>query len=737
MDQTTAAQHPVEQVKHSRQSETVQEAVDSARVYSEINDNRKPGDTSVDSTQRESDTRSGDGHLNYGNLGKRDKEEKGLISMQLDEDGGNHSSFYSNKRTDKLLYKHGIETGEGRDSLEVFRGRSDGIVQQAKTERRDGTVDQKTEFQPELRPDGLMNETFQKGKGEELQVARTFDPELSPEKMSHEYIHQTRAGVTTLRSFEGRVDGLVSENELTGSDGTGSKTFTYENGETVTLQTDSKAAHKPGSADNDTTVGSLSVAGGELTGQENRDGAEEQIGQVTDKGTDASDKAQTRDSLTKTVAPEDFSRVAKEVLQRIDVNKTGKVTKQQLAAALEDPSFTGQHAQALAALYKNYDNLANLSGQQGAFESKGISTGDLDSYDQNRQEAQQKRLDSTSMKVWGEINLSRFASNGKELTSADVDKALKDPSTTEYDKQMLGLIQKNFTNIVGRYSGDITQERLNSYSENQWRSPQAGLEGDINYRMHRVNRAQDPANKRDLYADKANPLASIKPDAVEQGAIGNCYFVSALASVAQSNPELIRNAIKDNGDGTYTVTFPGARDYPVTVKAPTEAEQGLYNAGGQHGLWASVMEKAHGEFYNQGLMAKVLGRSWTPTEGADGGGIPGNAIALLTGQSYESFSTTFNSQQSIADQLSRAFADNPPRAIVAGTNRSLFSENTEGGFARGHAYSITGFESDGNGGGMVTIRNPWNHGQGTGGTIKIPLSVFMKNFGDIQVERRK
>jgi hypothetical protein len=732
MDQTTGAQHPVEQEKHSRQSDTTQQALDSARVYSEVSDTRKLDDTSV-----KSDTKNGDSQLNNSNLGKRDKEEKGLISMQLDEHGGSSSSFDSDKRTDKLLFQHGIKKAEGSESLEVFNGRSDGIVQQAKTERRDGTVDQKTQFQPELRPDGLMNEMLQKGKSEELQVARTFDPKLNPENMSHEYIHQTRAGTTTLRSFEGRVDGLVSENELASRDGTGSKTFTYENGETVTLQNDREAADKLGSANKDTPVGPPPGAGGERTGQDNRDGAEKQIGQVTDQGTDASDKAQMRDRGAKLVAPEDFSRVAKEVLQRIDVNKTGKVTKQQLATALEDPSFTEQHAQALAALYKNYDNLANLSGQQGTFESKGISTGDLDKYDQNRQEAQQKRLDSTGMKVWGENNLSRFASNGKELTRADVDKALKDPSTAEYDKQMLGLIQKSFTNIAGTYSGNITQERLNSYSENQWRSPQAKLESDINYRMHRVNRAQDPANSRDLYADKGNPLASIKPDSVEQGAIGNCYFASALASVAQSNPELIRNAIKDNGDGTYTVTFPGARDYPVTVKAPTEAEQGLYNAGGQHGLWASVMEKAHGEFYNQGIMAKVFGRSWTPTEGADGGGIPGNAIALLTGQSYESFSTTFNSQQSVADQLARALADNPPRAIVAGTNKSLFSEDTEGGFARGHAYSITGFESDGNGGGLVTIRNPWNHGQGTGGTIKIPLSVFMKNFGDIQVERRK
>ena len=45
------------------------------------------------------------------------------------------------------------------------------------------------------------------------------------------------------------------------------------------------------------------------------------------------------------------------------------------------------------------------------------------------------------------------------------------------------------------------------------------------------------------------------PQDVQQGQIGDCYFPSAMAALAQNNAEAIQNMIKENGDGTYTVVF--------------------------------------------------------------------------------------------------------------------------------------------------------------------------------------
>ncbi|MBL9039566.1 MAG: hypothetical protein JNG84_13690, partial [Archangium sp.] len=47
----------------------------------------------------------------------------------------------------------------------------------------------------------------------------------------------------------------------------------------------------------------------------------------------------------------------------------------------------------------------------------------------------------------------------------------------------------------------------------------------------------------------------VSPGDVRQGALANCYFPGAIAAVAATNPEVIRDMVKDNGNGTYTVTF--------------------------------------------------------------------------------------------------------------------------------------------------------------------------------------
>ena len=40
-----------------------------------------------------------------------------------------------------------------------------------------------------------------------------------------------------------------------------------------------------------------------------------------------------------------------------------------------------------------------------------------------------------------------------------------------------------------------------------------------------------------------------------QGELGDCYFISSLGTIADSNPAAIENMFINNGDGTYTVRF--------------------------------------------------------------------------------------------------------------------------------------------------------------------------------------
>jgi hypothetical protein len=52
-----------------------------------------------------------------------------------------------------------------------------------------------------------------------------------------------------------------------------------------------------------------------------------------------------------------------------------------------------------------------------------------------------------------------------------------------------------------------------------------------------------------------------------------------------------------------------------------------------------------------------------------------------------------------------------------------------------HAYTIMNFVPDGQGGGDITVRNP-HGGDGTEGTVTIPLEKFMKNFSFVVVGQR-
>lgn len=101
---------------------------------------------------------------------------------------------------------------------------------------------------------------------------------------------------------------------------------------------------------------------------------------------------------------------------------------------------------------------------------------------------------------------------------------------------------------------------------------------------------------------------SPKPTDALQGVIGDCYYLSALSALARARPELLREAFRDNGDGTFTARFfrraeDGSRvAEAVTVdgSVPLRATDGhpIYArarelSGGAKELWPLVAEKAY------------------------------------------------------------------------------------------------------------------------------------------------
>ncbi len=95
--------------------------------------------------------------------------------------------------------------------------------------------------------------------------------------------------------------------------------------------------------------------------------------------------------------------------------------------------------------------------------------------------------------------------------------------------------------------------------------------------------------QQDLFPDG---LASIRPEAIRQGVMGDCYLLSALTCLAVHRPEKIRSMIKPHADGSYTVNLGGK---PITVAPLTDVDRARF-ASTRHGTWVAVIEKAYAQF---------------------------------------------------------------------------------------------------------------------------------------------
>jgi hypothetical protein len=243
-----------------------------------------------------------------------------------------------------------------------------------------------------------------------------------------------------------------------------------------------------------------------------------------------------------------------------------------------------------------------------------------------------------------------------------------------------------------------------SRNENQFHALQFSLE--------HAAKGLDEATSRDLFADRDNPLASIKMADVLQGTAGDCYFEAVLASVAGSKPEIIRDSIKDNQNGTYTVTFKGDVEHPVTVSRPTDTELAIYSRGSKDGIWAPVMEKAFGRY-----SVDVLKRpQFDGTEqDATYGGLEMPVMKLLTGADATTYHTASfypNVHQNIPPGDPAKLNDAAASSAIAGladgslvTIGTASGQEKETGLDGRHAYTVVSY-TPGAQGGIFRLRDP-------------------------------
>lgn len=126
-------------------------------------------------------------------------------------------------------------------------------------------------------------------------------------------------------------------------------------------------------------------------------------------------------------------------------------------------------------------------------------------------------------------------------------------------------------------------------------------------------------------------------DDVEQGDVGNCYFLAGLAETALHSPSTVDSMFIDNGDNTYTVRFfkNGVADFVTVDKfLPTDASKrfvyasigNLFNSASNE-LWVALAEKAYAQLNESGWIGQDNTNSYQGIEG----GWDGYALNHITG----------------------------------------------------------------------------------------------------------
>jgi Calpain family cysteine protease len=236
----------------------------------------------------------------------------------------------------------------------------------------------------------------------------------------------------------------------------------------------------------------------------------------------------------------------------------------------------------------------------------------------------------------------------------------------------------------------------------------------------------EPSNPGNLpYQPVVGPLFGsdgIEPNSqVNQGELGDCYFLSSVAAVAASDPGFIQSHIWENANGTYTVKlYQNGQPVDVTVLPDLPDGGGAYDHIPADGaLYVALYEKAFAQL--EGGYGNIGNGGW-----------PQNALATITGKSTtaENWDNGSNTFEQI---LTLGFAGNagsPPslstiQALLASgqpvtaatTGHDVWIDNDKNDpleVVGDHAYRVESVTTDPQTGQqMITLVNPWGQ-DGTG-----------------------
>merc|ERR1740117_1823698 len=191
---------------------------------------------------------------------------------------------------------------------------------------------------------------------------------------------------------------------------------------------------------------------------------------------------------------------------------------------------------------------------------------------------------------------------------------------------------------------------------------------------------------------------------IQQGALGNCYFLASLAAIAKQQPDIIDNMFVDRDLWSQNIFktkwFINGKESIVTVDNMIPA--------GERGTFFTHQSPT-GEFWTV-----ILAKTWAKIYGnfkAVEGGTSSTVFRAITGSGGESFTMS----EQTADKLWDRLVTGTEKKFPMGAGTGGGGNPTTYGLAVGHAYGVLGVAVDGTYGKVVKMYNPWGSDKYVGG----------------------
>lgn len=216
---------------------------------------------------------------------------------------------------------------------------------------------------------------------------------------------------------------------------------------------------------------------------------------------------------------------------------------------------------------------------------------------------------------------------------------------------------------------------------------------------------------------------------VNQGQLGDCYFVAALAAIAHTRPDVLEKKITDHGDGTYTVHFAEGGDVRVDGKFPTKdgsvqfAGEGDKSTTEGSELWVMLIEKAWAA--KKGGYEKIRGSKVSMSSD--------DAMDAITGAGTKTWRPGSMEEDKILEVLGEAKTNKWPATLGVKnvTSPADIKAVKDAGLVPNHAFAVLDVDLTAK---TVSAYNPW------GADYKVPPlkpDVIKKFVDTIHVNRIK